>query len=137
MLFPLFMLGQNQKMDKKRERIEKEKIGFLTSHLNLTIEDAQKFWPIYNEFSNARHACFIKRKEHKKNLVDVNNMTEREIEEHIKKHFLYEQEILDIKKQFHNKFKQVLSNKQIAKLYHAEKEFKNKLLRDLTKKNRR
>ena len=137
MLCPLFMLGQNPNIDKKREKIETEKIGFLTSHLNLTVEDAQKFWPIYNEYSNEKHAYFTKRLDHKRDFDNINSMSDSEIQDYINSHFVHDQEILDLNIRFHDRFKQVLSNRQIAKFYHAEKEFRSKLLRDLTRRNKR
>jgi hypothetical protein len=37
---------------KMRDRIEPMKIAFITQKLNLTAEEAQKFWPVYNKFSD-------------------------------------------------------------------------------------
>jgi len=34
-----------------REKIEAAKIALITERLNLTPEQAQKFWPVYNEYS--------------------------------------------------------------------------------------
>ena len=32
------------------EKIEQLKIAFITKHLKLTTEEAQKFWPVYNQY---------------------------------------------------------------------------------------
>ncbi|MCX6186302.1 MAG: hypothetical protein NTU43_04785, partial [Bacteroidetes bacterium] len=37
---------------KMKDKIETMKIGFITQKLNLTSEEAQKFWPVYNKFSD-------------------------------------------------------------------------------------
>ena len=36
--------------EEKREEIESMKVAFLTKKLELTPEEAQKFWPVYNQF---------------------------------------------------------------------------------------
>ena len=37
-----------------REKIESEKIAFLTSEMDLTPSEAQAFWPVYNEIQKDR-----------------------------------------------------------------------------------
>ena len=46
------------------------------------------------------------------------------------------QEILDLKVNYNKEFQKVISNTQISKLYHAELEFRKKLLRRISKRNR-
>ena len=38
-----------------RERLEAYKIAFFTKRLNLTPQEAEKFWPVYNEFQNQKN----------------------------------------------------------------------------------
>ena len=125
-LCPLFMLGQNHKMDKKREKIEVQKIAFITKQLDFTPEEAQKFWPVYNQFSDARKQLY---EQHKKNRKNIDDLSDSEIEQVIDSHIILDQKELDIKKKYHAEFKKVLSNKKIAKLYHSEDQFKRELLK--------
>jgi len=128
MLFPLFMFGQDQKMDKKREKIEAQKVAFITRNLDLIPEEAQKFWPVYNQFSDARKELY---EQHQKNRKDIDDLSDSEIEKLIDNHIILDQKILDLKKKYHAEFKKILSNKKIAKLYHAEHMFKKDLLKRL------
>ena len=128
MLCPLFILGQNHRMDKKREKIEVQKIAFITKQLGLTPEEAQKFWPVYNQFSDARKQLH---EQHKENRKNIDNLSDSEIEKLIDNHIILDQKELDLKKKYHEEFKKVLSNKKIAKLYHAEMMFKAELLKRL------
>jgi hypothetical protein len=50
-------------MQDKREHIESLKISFITQKLNLTREEAQRFWPIYNEYYDALQSLRTERKE--------------------------------------------------------------------------
>ena len=42
--------GQSDKMKEKREQIKSMKVGFLTTELELSSTEAEKFWPIYNKY---------------------------------------------------------------------------------------
>ena len=132
MLCPLFMLAQNHKMDKKREKIEVQKIAFITKQLDFTPEEAQKFWPVYNQFSDARKQLH---EQHKKNRKNIDDLSDSEIEQVIDNHIILDQKELDIKKKYHTEFKKVLSNKRIAKLYHSEEQFKRELLKRIKREN--
>ena len=36
-------------LEKKKEKIEAMKVAYLTNELELTVEESQAFWPVYNE----------------------------------------------------------------------------------------
>ena len=38
--------------ESKAERIQALKIAFITQKLQLTADEAQKFWPVYNQYDN-------------------------------------------------------------------------------------
>jgi Spy/CpxP family protein refolding chaperone len=53
-----------QRMSKeKRAQLESFKIQFISKKLNLTPEEAEKFWPIYNEQKDATRKLMQERKE--------------------------------------------------------------------------
>src|SRR5687767_904503 len=52
----------------KREQIESMKIAFLTNKLSLTPEEAQQFWPVYNQYQDELHKL---RENHRKERRDV------------------------------------------------------------------
>ena len=60
-------------------------------------------------------------------------LTEKEIGNIIDERLKMEQEILDLKVKYNKEFQKVISNKQIAALYHAEEEFKKELLNRIKK----
>jgi hypothetical protein len=51
-LLLLFCLPAMAQKDKIRERIKAQRIAFITQRLALTPDEAQKFWPVYNQFSD-------------------------------------------------------------------------------------
>ena len=133
LLCPLFMFSQNIS-DEKRKKIEIQKIAFITKSLDLSSEEAQIFWPVYNEFSDSMLVIHKQRrnnnKEYRKNIDDL---SDSEIEKIVNSNFDLIQKELDIKKKYYLEFKKILSIKKVAQLYHAEKEFKKELLNKIKK----
>ena len=133
LLCPLFMFSQNIS-DEKRKKIEIQKIAFITKSLDLSSEEAQVFWPVYNNFSDEMKSIKEKIRENMSSMrKDRSSLTEKQVGEIMEQKFKMEQMVLDIKVKFNKEFQKVISNKKIAALYHAEKEFKKELLNKIKK----
>ena len=133
MLCPLFIFSQNIS-DEKRKKIESQKIAFITKALDLSSEEAQVFWPVYNDFSDEMKTIREKRREvFSKARKNRSSLTEKEIGIIIDERLKMEQESLDLKVKYNKEFQKVISNKQISALYHAEEEFKKELLHRIKK----
>jgi hypothetical protein len=52
------------------EKIEQLKIAFITKHLKLTTDEAQKFWPVYNQYE-------AEKKQARKSTIGSDKRTER------------------------------------------------------------
>jgi hypothetical protein len=120
------------------EKIESQKIAFITKKLDLTPTESQNFWPIYNQYRKELDAL---RKSKKENLQDskkrIETMTDAELQKLIDENFLNEQKELDLKKKYYLEFKKVISIRKIVKLYRAEKEFTLQLVQSLNKEPKR
>jgi hypothetical protein len=123
--------GQAQNTPGSKEKIEAVKIGFISERLELNAKQAQTFWPLYTEYS-------AKKKEIKKaikllKVENAENETDAEIIEDFKKINQLKQKEVDIEKEYVDKFLTVLTPKQLAALYIAERDFTKKLLEQLKK----
>jgi len=120
--------GNNPEQNKK-ERIQSMKVAFISDRLKLSAGEAEKFWPMYNEFLEKRDA--FQKENHKKMSIlketKPENLTEEQAEEIIKSELQHEQNQLNLKEEYYPKFKNVIGNKKVVGLYRAEKDF-NKLL---------
>lgn len=114
----------------KKEKIMAMKVEFITSKLDLTVEEAQKFWPVYNEFVAKMDALEQKRRQMRRQNRGK-ELTDAEINKLIEFNFDIEQEILDLKREYDKKFKQVIPVQKVGKLYQAEHEFKREILKRL------
>lgn len=116
------------------EKIVAARIAHITSKLNLSPEQAQKFWPVYNEFSAKRDAL---RKQRKEVMHAVKNRvpSTAEAQHAINNHLRTEKEEARLAEEYYgNKLKAVLDPVQMLQLMQAEYEFKKMLLQRLKEK---
>ena len=116
------------------EKMKAHKIAYITEKLSLTPEEAQVFWPVYNEKEDKLHQLREANRPDKKQ--DFDSMSDNEIEDEVNKRLKMRQAELDIEKQYHEKFKAVLPIKKVAKLYEAEHNFKRDLLKKLRERQK-
>ncbi|MFM2225879.1 MAG: hypothetical protein RJA07_2081 [Bacteroidota bacterium] len=107
-----------------KEKIEAEKVAFITKKMDLTPQESQIFWPVYNQFRKELEAT----RQDKKDLLhdakkNYDKMTDAEIEKAIIESFQMEQHELDLKKKYYTEFKKVISGRKIIKLYRAERQW--------------
>jgi len=122
--------NKEEKKEQRKEEIKALKIGYLTEKLKLTTDEAAKFWPVYNEFQEKMEKLHKERREnHKKMKKGIDSLSNAEVEKIIDLEFSNEEKELQLKKEYHLKFKQVLPIKKVALLYQAEHEFKREILK--------
>ena len=119
-------IAQEKGKEIKRENKKAEKIAFISTKLELTAEEAEKFWPVYN----ASEAEFkLLKKEHKAAMGEkkkISEMSDNEVEKLLDKGLEIQQKELEIRKKYLVKFKEVLPIKKVAKLTRIEHEFRNR-----------
>jgi hypothetical protein len=112
------------------------KVEFITSKLELTSEEAEKFWPVYNEFEDKMHALQKKRRDAMKKMRDKEGEpTDKEVEKMIDLNFEIDQEMMNTRMAYDAKFKEGLPNQKVGKLYLAEEQFKREVMRKMKKQN--
>ena len=122
--------GRNRQ--EKKENIEAMKIAFLTQKLDLTPQEAQQFWPVYNQYTDKAGELRKKRRqENKDTKQNVDELSDKEVEQLVNNNLANRQKELDLQKEYNEKFKAVLPIKKVAKLYAAEEQFKVVLINKL------
>ncbi len=116
-------------MEHKKEMIEAMKTGFITKELDLSPEEAQKFWPVYNQYEKEMKALQEAHRTKMKNAKEnIDQMSDKDVEVLVDDYIVEQQKELDVKKKYNGEFKKVLPIKKVGKLYHAEDKFKKELL---------
>jgi len=109
-------ISQNKpnKQGLSKNNIEALKVAYITRQLNLTPDEAQKFWPVHNIYFEEL------KKARKDNLDDE---------------LAFEEKALSVRKKYSIDFKKVLvSDERVNKVFTADRDFNNELRKEL--KNR-
>ncbi len=119
----------------RRERVEAERVAFITKRMQLTPQQAQGFWPIHTQYEKEER--LIKQKY--RTQISIASMTELDAEEAIEKRLRMEEELLALKKNFFSRFKTVVSARQVLLFQKSNAEFKQYLLEEIRRRrsNRR
>ncbi len=94
-----------------KNNIEALKVAYITRQLNLTPEEAQKFWPVHNIY-------FEELKKTRRENLD--------------NELVFEEKALNVRKKYNSDFKKILmSDERVNKLFKLEKDFNNELRKEL------
>lgn len=138
LVWVLLVLGTGQAlgqgfMQDSRERIEAMRVAYITRRLQLTADESQKFWPVYNEYTaELQKNNRDKQMEMFETRLNFDSMAEAELDKQMMQIIDLQAQEVEIIRKFHGRFKQVLSIKKVAMLYRAEREFKRELIRQLS-----
>jgi hypothetical protein len=113
--------------DRRDERLAQFRAEVFSRVLRLSSEEAQGFWPLYNEFLDRRDQL----QQEFKQIKQEDQMSDAEVEEHIKRYFERKQRDLDLEKELNQKLRKVLPLRKIAKIPFAEREFREALIKKL------
>jgi hypothetical protein len=115
---------------KAQEKIKAARIAFITERLGLTPAEAEKFWPVYNEFA-------MKRQDLRKEFEQArrNKPTDRSDEAYQKElvelSLKIKQGELDLEKEYSNRILNVINPQRLMALRKAEQDFRNMVLRQI------
>lgn len=117
------------------QKIDNAKIGLITNRLNLSTEQSQQFWPVYNEFDSKKKDI---KKQLRRLIVETNTLTtpDEKILANIKETLNLQQKEVDLEREYMSKFLKVINVRQLAELYKAEQVFTQMLIQRLNKNAR-
>ena len=89
------------KKEARAEKIKAYRVAVFTEILNLSSEEAQGFWPIYNEYLDKRESL----QKELKMTRQIDGMNDNEVEDYIKKYFELRNKELDLEKDLTQKLR--------------------------------
>lgn len=114
------------------EKLNTYKIGFFTKRLNLTSQEAEKFWPVYNEYQTQKNLIQLE----KVKLIRTFNQGESSLSDSQVSEIgdkligcIAQESALSIT--LHKKLKEVLPPGKVIRFYQAENQYKAQLLNEL------
>lgn len=135
-IFSLSIYAQDTKTkSKKTQELKFQKIAFFTDKIGLTSEEAQVFWPIYNEYWDKKSEIITNRKKHMTYFAEkCNDMSNNEMIKYADQYIQYELNLSELLDAYHKKFKEILPIEKVMRIYMADYEFKNYLLNRIREK---
>lgn len=134
LLFSYNTIAQNG----KHERLKSLKVSFITERLDLSENEAQKFWPVYNDYE--KKTGQIRHNELKALRKDIRNnidqMTNEEANVVIDKLTNVEMRLITLRQENMKKLSEILSPVKLLKLKMAESDFKKRMLNELKKRRK-
>lgn len=120
-----------QEFDKKSERIKALRVAFISNKLELTSQEAEKFWPLFNKFSDSQKDNHKKKRQLMDKLKPENasSLSESETLKLLNETENIDSELEDKKRQFVKDLQGIIPAKKILLLKKLEEDFKNTLLK--------
>ena len=110
-----------------QDRIEAQRVAFITQKLQLTPDEATKFWPLYNELRDKQQE--LRRSfAPDRNLADISDAEAAQV---IDQHFALEEQNLKLKREYYDKLKNAIPPRKIARLAAVEMEFNRGVLEQI------
>jgi len=137
----LFIINPAKSQDKSHEeRIEKfkaEKVSFLTTNLDLTPAEAQKFWPIYNQMEKERWEAQKARRDLEDKVSDAKeSLSEREVIQLTRDYAGSLKKEGDLMASYNEKLLKVLPPNKVLDLYKTENEFRMHMIKKYRDNNK-
>lgn len=111
---PVF--SQNEPGQDEGGRIEALKIAYITKKLNLSPEEAQRFWPIYNNYAGEMREA--RQEQRRSNLTEIDT----------------EDKVLRIRKKYNTEFSKALNPEKVNTFFRTEKDFGNFVQKELSER---
>ncbi len=128
-------LEENIDNPRVREKVQAARVAYITDRLSLTPTESQQFWAINNEYEDKKEA--IRDRYRPSSKLEL--MSDAEVEQYLRNRFDMEAELLALKRQYFERFKDVISVRKIAMFRRADREFRLELLKKVQERrgNRR
>ena len=110
------------------EKIEARKIALITQKLELTPEQAERFWPIYREWSERRMDLAREFNEARRDF-DPQVASEEETRRMLDMGMRIKEQRLNLERDYSERMRQVITDRQLLNLRRAEEDFKQMLLK--------
>jgi len=121
-------LAQDSTSPEARQKIQAARIALITERLGLTPDQAEKFWPVYREFSEKRQETrqeFLRARQRH----DPKTSSEEDNRRLVQMGLEVKQRELNLEKEYSERLLRVIDTRQMISLKKAEDDFRQMILR--------
>ena len=108
----------------RMKKIEALKAAFITKKLDLSPEEAQRFWPVYNEYQKELYGLYRQKRQ---NQLSNKEAPKRDLTDDLD----IDTKILNTRKKYRSEFSKILPPAKVTALSQAEREFREELIKEL------
>lgn len=129
-LLGILPLAAQQRAGNAQERVRAMKVAFITERMQLTPDEAEKFWPLQNEYEAEQRKIREKYRPDR----ELSALSDAEVERLLFGMLEMEEELLKLRRDYIAKFRRVVSVRKVAIYFRAEMDFNRRLLQTLQNK---
>lgn len=137
----LLVIGVSTMMgaqENHRERIKAFKTAHITQQLDLSVKEAEKFWPVYNAYDKEMFSLKVLKVREEKNRIKekggMDALSDKEAHDLLAEMIQNEKETIKLKEKLYKDLSKILAPKKLLKLHKAEMDFNKKLLSEYRRK---
>ncbi len=142
LILAVFVLATSTVVGQKmnRQKIKLLKTSFITDAVNLSPTEAEKFWPVYNLYTDKIHelkrSLDIEIRQAIKSAGGIENITETDAQKTLDQMLLLEHQIGDNKIKLITELSKIISAKKIIALQKSERDFNRQILQEFGRRKR-
>ena len=112
-------LSRNNPQRPNVERVKAVRVALLTQKMSLSTEEAEKFWPVYNDYEKEQKKIREKFQPNK-NIMALDDAS---VENHLLGLLDMEEELVKMKKKYYQNFSKIIGYRKVAILAKSDREF--------------
>ncbi|KAA2244480.1 hypothetical protein F0L74_00415 [Chitinophaga agrisoli] len=113
-----------------KDKIRAAQIAYLSKQLDLTPDEAQKFWPLYNNYTHEVEQLIAERRRNRQ----VDKKDDAAARQNLDKEMDLEQRMVNVRKRYKQEFLKALPPGKAGSVFKAEREFRMQLVRQLNER---
>ena len=129
-----FAQDKECKKAQMHEKFQADKVAFLSQKMDLSVKEAEAFWPLYNEYSKAADEAHKAVMEAVGKIHKADELSDAEASAAIDALLAAQKQENELQVQYTAKFKKVLPVKKVAAFFAAEDAFRKHLFRQFKDK---
>lgn len=114
-----------------KDKIKSAEIAYLAKQLDLTPEEAQKFWPLYNNYTHEVELLIAERRRNRQQ----DRKDDAAARQALEKEMDIEQRMVNVRNRYKREFLKALPPRKASSVFKAEREFRAQLIRQLKERN--
>lgn len=130
-------IAQPKDAAQRGQKMESDKVAYISTRMNLTVQEAEKFWPVYNKIVEEQKAQMQAVREAKKALraatkkEEGKELDQENISKCLKAYVDAQKKVQNVPIKYYAELTKVLSAEKVAKYYMAEDSFRTQQIKKM------